>query len=102
MHRMKKGQIPYITGRADQFATSAKLLNIIHKSYGFSADIIETINQEYQCGKAGFSGGNYRPHCYVYRLTVVVFLNAQFYFPWQKLTTARLMYVQYKFLNHLL
>ena len=40
-----------------QFATNAKLLNITHESYGFSADLIETnITNEYHCGKAGFSG----------------------------------------------
>ena len=30
--------------RADQIATSAKLLDTTHKSYGFSACLIETIN----------------------------------------------------------
>ena len=30
--------------RANQFATSAKLLDTTHKSYGFSACLIETIN----------------------------------------------------------
>ena len=44
MHRKKKGQILYITDKVDQFATSGKLLNITHESYGFSADLIETIN----------------------------------------------------------
>ena len=44
MHRKKKGQILYIMDRADQFGTSAKLLDITHKSYGFSADLMETIN----------------------------------------------------------
>ena len=44
MHRKKKGQILYIVGRADQFATSAKLLDITYESYGFSADLIEIIN----------------------------------------------------------
>ena len=31
-------------GRDDQITTSAKFLDIKHKSYGFSADIIEAIN----------------------------------------------------------
>ena len=31
-------------GRANQFATSAKLLDITHKRYELSADLIETIN----------------------------------------------------------
>ena len=43
IHRKKKGQILYIAGRADQIITSAKLLEITHKSYGFSTDLIETI-----------------------------------------------------------
>ena len=30
-------------GKDDQNATSAKLLDIIHKCYEFSADLIETI-----------------------------------------------------------
>ena len=41
---MKKGQILYIKGRDNQTATSAKLLNITYESYGFNADLIETIN----------------------------------------------------------
>ena len=40
----KKGQILCIMGRDDQIATSAELLDIMHKSYGFSADLIETIS----------------------------------------------------------
>ena len=40
----KTGQILYIVGRANQIATRAKLLDITHKSNGFSADVIETIN----------------------------------------------------------
>ena len=40
----EKGQILYIAGKADQIATSSKLLDIMHKSYGLSADLIETIN----------------------------------------------------------
>ena len=31
-------------GRDDQIATSAKLLDIVYESYGFSDDLIETIN----------------------------------------------------------
>ena len=30
--------------RDNQITTSAKLLDIIHKSYGFNGDLIETIN----------------------------------------------------------
>ena len=44
MPRNKKGQIMYITDKANQFATSGKLLNITHESYGFSADLIQAIN----------------------------------------------------------
>ena len=44
MHRNKKRQILYIADRADQFATTAKLLDITYESYGFSGDLIETIN----------------------------------------------------------
>ena len=44
MCRKKKRQILYIADRADQLATSAKLLDITHESYGFSADLIEAIN----------------------------------------------------------
>ena len=42
--KKKKGQILYIVGRDDQITTSAKLLDIMHKSYGFNADLIEAIN----------------------------------------------------------
>ena len=42
--KKKKGQILYIAGRDDQIAKSATLLDIIHKSYGFSTDLIDTIN----------------------------------------------------------
>ena len=31
-------------GRDDQIATSAKLFDTMHESYGFSADLIEAIN----------------------------------------------------------
>ena len=40
----KKGQILYITGWDDQINTSAKLLDIMYKYYGFNADLIEVIN----------------------------------------------------------
>ena len=40
----EKRQILYIADRANQFATSAKLLDITHNPYGFSADLIEIIN----------------------------------------------------------
>ena len=40
----KKGQILYIAGWDDQIANSAKLLDIMYKSYGFNADLIEVIN----------------------------------------------------------
>ena len=42
------------------------MLDIIQESYGFSADLIETIlTNEYQCGRACFSKDNYKLHCYV-------------------------------------
>ena len=44
MRRKKKGQILYIASRYNQISTSAKLLNVTHKSYGFNADLIEVIN----------------------------------------------------------
>ena len=31
-------------GRDDQIITNAKLLDIMHKSYGFNADLTEAIN----------------------------------------------------------
>ena len=34
----------YITGRDDQIATSTRLLSIKYEFYGFSGDLIETIN----------------------------------------------------------
>ena len=37
--KKKKGQILYISGRDDQVAISGKLLDIMHESYGFSADL---------------------------------------------------------------
>ena len=40
----KQGQILCIIRRDDQIATSVTLLDIMHKPYGFSADLIETIN----------------------------------------------------------
>ena len=42
--KKKKGQILYIAGRDDQITTNTKLLDITHKSYGFNADLIESIN----------------------------------------------------------
>ena len=42
--KKKKGQILYITGRDYKIATSAKLLDITYKFYGFSAYLIEAIN----------------------------------------------------------
>ena len=39
MLKKKKGQILYIVGRGDQIATSVKLLDIMHESYGFSGDL---------------------------------------------------------------
>ena len=50
----KTKEILYITDRTDQFSTSAKMLDITHESYGFSADLFRD-----------FNGGNYRPRCYV-------------------------------------
>ena len=44
MRRKKKGQILYIVDRDNQCNTSTKLLDITHKSYGFSANLMETIN----------------------------------------------------------
>ena len=40
----KKGQILYSVGRDVQITTSAKLHDITHESYGFNADLIESIN----------------------------------------------------------
>ena len=42
--RKKKRHFLYIRGRDEQIATRAKLLNIKYKFYGFSGDLIETIN----------------------------------------------------------
>ena len=44
MQRRIKRTDPVHHGRDDQIVTSAELLDIIHKSCGFSGDIIETIN----------------------------------------------------------
>ena len=41
---MKNMIFLYITGRGDQIATNAKVIDIMHESYGFSADLIEAIN----------------------------------------------------------
>ena len=38
----KKGLIQYVAGKNDQIGTSVKLLDIMHKCYGFNADLIET------------------------------------------------------------
>ena len=54
MRKKKKGHFLCITGREDQIVSSAKFLNITHESYGFSADKLETITNEYQCRKPGF------------------------------------------------
>ena len=42
--KKKKGQILYMVCRNNQTGTSVKLLDIAHESYGFSTDLIETIN----------------------------------------------------------
>ena len=57
--KKKKGQILYITGWDYKITTSAKLLDITYKSYGFSAYLIEAITNEYQTSKAGFHRSNY-------------------------------------------
>ena len=44
MHRRKKRHFCTYLRRDNQIATSAKLLDITYESYGFSADLIETIN----------------------------------------------------------
>ena len=41
----RKNDAYYISpGRDDQITTSAKLQNIMYESYGFSGDLVETIN----------------------------------------------------------
>ena len=56
MRRRRKRHFLYIGGRDDLIATNAILLNIKHKFYGFSGDLIETINYLiYQCGKVVLS-----------------------------------------------
>ena len=40
----KKGRILYIMARDDHIVLSVKLLDIMHESYGFSADLIEASN----------------------------------------------------------
>ena len=42
--KKKKRTDPVHCSRDDQIATGAKLLNIMHESYGFSGDLIEAIN----------------------------------------------------------
>ena len=46
MHRRIRKYDTFCTSldKDDQIATSAKLLDITYESYGFSGDIIETIN----------------------------------------------------------
>ena len=44
LNKYAKKKILYIIGRDDQITTSAKLLDIAHKSYGSNADLIEAIN----------------------------------------------------------
>ena len=45
MHRRrKKWHFLYSVGRDDQIATSTRLLSIKYEFYGFSGDLIETIN----------------------------------------------------------
>ena len=47
MHRIKKKKYDAFNAspdRDDQIVTSAKLLDIMHESYGFSGDLIVTIN----------------------------------------------------------
>ena len=46
MHRRKEENNASCTpsGRDNQIAMGAKLLNITYESYGFSGDLIETIN----------------------------------------------------------
>ena len=46
MHRRKKKiTLAVHHEQDDQIAISAKLLDIMHESYGFSTDLTETINQ---------------------------------------------------------
>ena len=40
----EKAMLLYTLGSDDQITTSAKLLDIMYESYGFSRDLIETIN----------------------------------------------------------
>ena len=44
MHRKEIGQILYIAGMVDQITTGAKLLDITYDPYGFSSDLLETID----------------------------------------------------------
>ena len=57
--KKKKGQILYIGGTENQIATSAKLLDITHGSYGFSGYLA---NRDHQCGKADSGRGDYKLH----------------------------------------
>ena len=54
MHRKKKDRSCTSQVGLIKLATSAKLLDVTHKSYGFSARLL--IN-EYQCSKARFIVG---------------------------------------------
>ena len=42
--KKRKRQILYTRGRDDKIVISAKLLDIMHECYGFSGDLIETID----------------------------------------------------------
>ena len=44
MHRKEIGHILSIAGVVDPITTGAKLLDITYDSYGFSADLLQTIN----------------------------------------------------------
>lgn len=64
-------------GRDDQIATRAKLFDNTHNSYGFSGDMLQRLlPNEYQCGKASFSGGVCKLCClssvctYSWRITI--------------------------------
>ena len=48
--KKKKKQILYIAGRDNQITTSAKLLDITHRSSGFNVDLKRLLTNEYQCG----------------------------------------------------
>ena len=52
-------------GGDDQINTYAQLPDVIHKSYGFSGNLLETLTNECHCNKASFSRGAYKLCCYV-------------------------------------